>query len=89
MALRGADWSGFARGYNGPDYEHNRYAAKLAAYVAAHAVLTAQQSTHASAGWLNTARSAPVAKIPAVPADPADALNGAELATLAPTITQN
>jgi hypothetical protein len=29
--LRRRDWRGFARGYNGPGYEKNRYHTKLAA----------------------------------------------------------
>lgn len=35
--LRRQDWSGFARGYNGPDFRKNRYDQKLATAFAAHA----------------------------------------------------
>jgi hypothetical protein len=35
--LRRHDWAGFARGYNGPAYQKNRYDEKLAAAYAVHA----------------------------------------------------
>jgi hypothetical protein len=35
--LRRQDWSGFARGYNGPDFRKNRYDQKLATAYAFHA----------------------------------------------------